>query len=80
MKKLNKYQGSKEVFVELFVLANELYKINEITDEEKIILKQLIIKKSEKLIKIFNDNKDSRNNMIYAIKKVINKIIKNNIH
>ena len=80
MKKLNKYQGSKEVFVELFVLANELYKNNEITDEEKIILKQLIIKKSEKLIKIFNDNKDSRNNMIYAIKKVINKIIKNNIH
>ena len=80
IKKLNKYQCSKDVFVELFVLANELYKNDEITDEEKIIFKQLIIKKSEKLLKVFIDNKESRNDLIYSIKKMINKILKNNIH
>ena len=75
-KKMNKFQGSKEVFVELFVLANELYKDQKINEEEKIIFKQLIIKKSEKLLQIFYDNKDNRNDLVNCIKEVISKIIK----
>jgi len=75
-KKMNKYQGSKEIFVELFVLANELYKDQKINEEEKIIFKQLIINKSEKLLQIFYDNKDNRNDLVNSIKEVISKIIK----
>ena len=75
-KKMNKFQGSKEVFVELFVLANELYKDQNIDEEEKIIFKQLIINKSEKLLQIFYDNKDNRNDLVNCIKEVISKIIK----
>ena len=75
-KKMSKFQGSKEVFVELFVLANELYKDQKINEEEKIIFKQLIINKSEKLLQIFYDNKDNRNDLVNCIKEVISKMIK----
>ncbi len=75
-KKMSKFQGSKEVFVELFVLANELYKDQKINEEEKIVFKQLIINKSEKLLQIFYDNKDNRNDSVNCIKEVISKIIK----
>lgn len=70
-KKLNKINASKDVFVELFVLANELYKNEEINDQEKIIFKQLIINKSERLLQIFVENKDSRNNLVNSIKEVL---------
>lgn len=76
-KNSNKNLCTKEIFVELFVLANELYKNNEITDKEKIIFKQLIINKSEKLLQIFINNKENKKNLIYSIKEFINKIMKN---
>lgn len=76
-KKLNKYHASKDVFVELFVLANELYKNEEINDQEKIIFKQLIINKSERLLKSFVDNKESRINLIKSIKEVLHLNLKN---
>ena len=80
-KKICKLQSSKEVFVELLVLANELYKDQKINEEEKIIFKQLIINKSEKLLQIFYDNKDNRNDLVNCIKEVIRKNIKNkNLH
>jgi hypothetical protein len=72
----SKKMTSKEVFVELFVLANELYKDQKINEEEKIVFKQLIINKSEKLLQIFYDNKDNRNDLVNCIKEVISKIIK----
>ena len=70
-KNLKKYHASKDVFVELFVLANELYKNEEINDQEKIIFKHLIINKSERLLQIFVENKDSRNNLVNSIKEVL---------
>jgi hypothetical protein len=79
-KKLNKYHASKDVFVELFVLANELYKNEEINDQEKIIFKQLIINKSERLLHIFVDNKDCRNNLVNSIKEVLHLMIKNSLN
>ena len=75
-KNLKKYHASKDVFVELFVLANELYKNEEINDQEKIIFKQLIINKSEKLLKIFIDNKVSRNNLVNSIKELLHLMLK----
>ena len=79
-KNLNKYHASKDVFVELFVLANELYKNEEINDQEKIIFKQLIINKSERLLQIFVENKDSRNNLVNSIKEVLHLILKNSLN
>jgi hypothetical protein len=79
-KKLNKINASKDVFVELFVLANELYKNEEINDQEKIIFKQLIINKSERLLQIFVENKDSRNNLVNSIKEVLHLILKNSLN
>ena len=79
-KKLNKYHASKDVFVELFVLANELYKNEEINDQEKIVFKQLIINKSESLLQIFVDNKESRNNLVNSIKEVLHLILKNSLN
>ena len=76
-KNLNKYHASKDVFVELFVIANELYKNEEINDQEKIIFKQLIINKSERLLKIFVDNKESRNNLVNSIKELLHLMLKN---
>ena len=75
-KKMSKFLSSKEDFVELFVLANELYKDQKINEEEKIVFKQLIINKSEKLLQIFYDNKDNKNDLVNCIKEVISKIIK----
>jgi len=79
-KKLNKYHASKDVFVELFVLANELYKNEQINDQEKIVFKQLIINKSERLLQIFVDNKESRNNLVSSIKEVLHLILKNSLN
>ena len=76
LKNLKKYHASKDVFVELFVLANELYKNEEINDQEKIVFKQLIINKSERLLKTFVDNKDSRNNLVNSIKELLNLMLK----
>lgn len=73
---MSKFLSSKEDFVELFVLANELYKDQKINEEEKIVFKQLIINKSEKLLQIFYDNKDNKNDLVNCIKEVISKIIK----
>ena len=50
---------------------NYLYKKGVINSEEKIKLKQLIISKSEKIVKIYDSCRSNDNKFIYKLKQLI---------
>ena len=50
---------------------NYLYKKGVINSEDKIKLKQLIISKSEKIVKIYDSCRSNDNKFIYKLKQLI---------